>query len=86
MDFRKLNAITRFDTEPITNINNIKLAEDILFMKIDLTKSNWHSWKIGNPNVKASFNKGVTNLLTGRFLPFNKNSTDKKMSFGMKSL
>ena len=43
LDFRRLNDVTRFDTEPMTNIDDIlvKLQKDRYFTKIDLTKGYW---------------------------------------------
>ena len=43
LDFRRLNDVTRFDTEPMTNVDDIlvKLQGDRYFTKIDLTKGYW---------------------------------------------
>ncbi|XP_053381689.1 uncharacterized protein LOC128549191 [Mercenaria mercenaria] len=43
IDFRRINSFTRFDTEPMGNVEDImaKLREDNYFTKIDLTKGYW---------------------------------------------
>ena len=43
LDFRRLNDVTRFDTEPMSNIDDIlaKLKGDRFFSKIDLAKGYW---------------------------------------------
>ena len=43
LDFRKLNAVTKFDTEPMGNIEDIiaKLHGERYFSKFDLTKGYW---------------------------------------------
>ncbi|XP_033726122.1 uncharacterized protein LOC117315829 [Pecten maximus] len=43
IDFRKLNAVTHFDPEPMGDIDNImtKLHEDKYFSKFDLSKGYW---------------------------------------------
>ena len=43
IDFRRLNAVTKFDTEPMSNVEDIltKLSEDKYFTKIDLAKGYW---------------------------------------------
>ena len=43
IDFRRLNAITKFDTEPIENTEDIMttLCDDQYFTKIDLAKGYW---------------------------------------------
>ena len=43
IDFRRLNAITKFDTEPMGNTEDIvtTLCDDQYFTKIDLAKGYW---------------------------------------------
>ncbi|XP_053406591.1 uncharacterized protein LOC128559314 [Mercenaria mercenaria] len=43
IDFRHMHSFTRFDTEPMGNVEDImaKLKEDNYFTKIDLTKGYW---------------------------------------------
>ena len=43
VDFRKLNAVTKFDAEPMSNVEDIlvKLKDDKFFSKIDLAKGYW---------------------------------------------
>ena len=42
-DFRRLNAVTKFDTEPMASVDDImaKLTNDKFFTKIDLCKGYW---------------------------------------------
>ena len=42
-DFRRLNSVTKFDTEPMSNAEDImtNLKEDKFFTKIDLSKGYW---------------------------------------------
>ena len=43
VDFRRLNCVTKFDTEPMGNIEEIltKFDKDVYFSKIDLSKGFW---------------------------------------------
>ena len=43
VDFRRLNCVTKFDTEPMGNIEEIltKFDNDVYFSKIDLSKGFW---------------------------------------------
>jgi hypothetical protein len=43
VDFRRLNAITKFDTEPMGNVEDTmaRLKNDAFFSKIDLSKGYW---------------------------------------------
>jgi predicted DNA-binding protein (UPF0278 family) len=43
VDFRKLNAVTKFNNEPMANVEDIlaKLKDDKFFSKIDLAKGYW---------------------------------------------
>ena len=43
IDFRKLNSVTKFDTHPMGNMEDIltKVAKDKFFTKIDLAKGYW---------------------------------------------
>ena len=45
IDYRKLNLITRFDSEPMCNADDIlaKLADDKIYSKFDLTKGFWQT-------------------------------------------
>ena len=52
LDFRRLNDVTKFDTEPMTNVDDIltKLQGDRYFTKIDLAKGYWQCKKAETPN------------------------------------
>ena len=43
VDFRRLNSVTKFDTEPMGNIEDIltRFDKDVYFSKIDLSKGVW---------------------------------------------
>ena len=43
VDFRMLNSVTKFDTEPMGNIEDIltRFDKDVYFSKIDLSKGFW---------------------------------------------
>ena len=43
VDFRRLNSVTKFDTEPMGNIEDIltRFDKDVYFSKIDLSKGFW---------------------------------------------
>ena len=43
VDFRRLNCVTKFDTEPMGNVEEIltKFDKDVYFSKIDLSKGFW---------------------------------------------
>ena len=43
VDFRRLNSVIKFNTEPMGNIEDIliRFANDVYFSKIDLSKGFW---------------------------------------------
>ena len=68
LDFRRLNAVTKFDTEPMGNIEDIvaKLHGDRYFSKFDLTKGYWqiptaesskHMTAFSTPSASCCFRK-----------------------------
>ena len=57
IDYRRLNLVTRFDTEPMNRVDDIlvKLSEDSYFTKIDLTKGYWQILMADEAKEKTAF-------------------------------
>ena len=72
-DYRKLNKVTLFDSQPMTNTTDVleKLSDDQFFSTIDLTKGYWQIPVVADDVYKTAF---VTNEGAYEFL---------KMPFGM---
>ena len=71
LDFRRLNDVTKFDTEPMTNVDDIlaKLQGDRYFTKIDLAKGYWQCKMAENSKQYTAF-QTPTGTYRFRKMPF----------------
>ena len=64
VDYRKLNAVTKFDNEPMGDPEalTVKLRKDKFFTKIDMSKGYWQIPMEEGSKAKTAFTAGVCNL------------------------
>ena len=83
IDFRRLNAVTRFDTHPMGNTEDIlaKVKNDAYFTKIDLAKGYWQIPVAKDSQAKTSFvtSNGSYQFLKMPFGLVNSGSTFNRM-------